>query len=534
MTAAMRNFEAPGRSLVVARQGMAATSHPLATLAAVNTLQAGGNAMDAAVTACAVQCVVEPAMTGIGGDCFALYAPGGSDAVVGYDGSGRAPAGATLAALAERGVTALERGSPHGVTVPGAVEAWARLLADHGTIGLGDALAPAVRYARDGYAVSPRVAHDWAGQAEFLRRDPHARRMLLVDGEAPRAGAVHRQPELAETLRLIGEGGPRAFYEGPVAADMVGRLQELGGLHTAEDFATARGGYVDPIRTRFRGHDVIECAPAGQGVIALLILNILSRFEPGDDPLGVDRLHLEVKATRLAYAVRDDHLSDPAAGPVPVDWMLSDALADDLAGRIDLKRAVDPLPRFDGVEHRDTVYLCVVDRDRNAVSFINSLFFPFGSGRVAPRAGVMLHNRGESFSLQPGHPNAIAPGKRPLHTIIPGMLAKDGRIVMPFGVMGGHYQAMGHAHLVSKILEFGLDPQAAIDLPRLFPRPDSGLLDIETALRAQVGEALATRGFALGGPGGPIGGAQAILIDWENGTLQGASDPRKDGCALGY
>lgn len=534
----MRNFETTGRSLVVARNGMAATSHPMATLAAVNTLQAGGNALDAAVTACAVQCVVEPAMTGIGGDCFALIAPGGRDEVVGYNGSGRAPAGASAAWFAGQGMAALERDSVHTVTVPGAVEAWARLLADHGTMSLADVLAPAIRLARDGYAIAPRTAHDWAGQAAFLAGDANARRTFLVDGQAPALGAVHRQPELAETLRLIGEGGPTAFYEGSVADDMVGYLSGLGGLHTREDFAGTRGEYVEPIRTRYRGHDVVECAPNGQGVIALLILNILSRFEPGGDPLAVDRLHVEVEATRLAYGVRDAYLCDTGAAPMPIDWMLSDALADELAGRIDLGRALDPLPRIDparnGVEHRDTVYICVVDRDRNAVSFINSLFFPFGSGRVSPRTGVCFHNRGQSFSLDAGHPNAIAPGKRPLHTIIPGLLAKDGRAVMPFGVMGGHYQAMGHAHLVSKALDYGLDPQAAIDAPRLFPRPDTGILDMEAPLRERLGPELSRRGFNVAETGGPIGGAQAIWIDWDNGTLAGASDPRKDGCALGY
>jgi gamma-glutamyltranspeptidase/glutathione hydrolase len=515
---------------------MAATSHPLSTLTAVRVLQAGGNAMDAAVAACAVQCVVEPGSTGIGGDCFTLYAPGGRAAdLVAYNGSGTAPAAATAAWYRERGVTAIERTSPHAVTVPGAVEAWSRLLEDHGTLSLSDALRPAIRLARDGYPIAPRVHHDWTAQAAILAGDPNARRIFLPGGAVPAMGSLHRQPELADTLELIADRGPAAFYEGPVAADMVDRLAELGGLHTLADFAGYRGEYVATLHAAFRGHDVYEVSGNGQGIIALMILNVLSRFEPGSDPLHVDRLHVETEATRLCYAIRDRYLADQHQGaPLPVKWMLSDALADELASRIDLRRALDPVPVLRATEHKDTVYIAVVDRDRNAASFINSLFYPFGSGIVGPRSGVMLHNRGQSFVLEADHPNAIAPGKRPLHTIIPGMLAKDGRIAMPFGVMGGHYQAMGHAHLVSKVLDYGLDLQSAIDLPRLFPRPETGVLDVERPLRQVAGDELARRGFKVGAPATPIGGGQAIWIDWERGTLLGASDPRKDGSALGY
>ena len=519
---------------MVARNGMAATSHPLSSLAAINVLQAGGNAMDAAVTACAVQCVVEPGSTGIGGDCFALYAPGGIAEPVAFNGSGRAPAAATTAWYQGQGIATIERHSPHAATVPGAVEAWERLLADHGTIGLADALKPAIGLARDGYPISPRVHYDWAGQAAFLAQDPTARRIFLPDGQVPAIGSLHRQPELADTMQVIAEGGAKAFYEGAIASDMVDYLRGLGGLHTLEDFAATRGEYVRSIRAGFRGYEVHEVPDNGQGIIALLILNILSRFEARGDPLHVDRLHIETEATRLAYAVRDRYLADRGDTPMPVAWMLSDELADELASKIDLARANSPLPRTNSPEHRDTVYIAVVDRDRNAVSFINSIFHVFGSGLVSPRTCVLFHNRATSFVIDPDHPNTIAPGKRPLHTIIPGLLAKDGRTVMPFGVMGGHYQAMGHAHLVSKVVEFGMDLQAAIDLPRLFPRHDSGILDLEAPLRESAGAELARRGFRTGATPTPIGGAQAIWIDWEQGTLIGASDPRKDGCAIGY
>lgn len=530
----MRNFELPGRSLAVGRHGMAATSHPAATLTAVEILKAGGTAVDAAVAACAVQGVVEAGSTGVGGDCFALMAPGGTDQIVAYNGSGRTPTAATLAALAEAGVTTLERSSPHTVTVPGAVEAWTRLVADHGRMTMAEVLAPAIALAREGYAITPRVAADIAHQRDLLRADPAARRLFLADGEAPQVGAVQHQPELATTLEAIGREGRDGFYRGSVAEDMVGRLRGLGGLHTREDFANAAGEYVAPISATYRGWTVHECPPNGQGVIALMILKILERFKPKLDPLDVDNLHIAVEATRLAYAARDAWVADMDVAKVPVEHLLSDEMADALAARIDPARATDPLPALPSVEHSDTVYISVVDRDRNAVSLINSIFHPYGSGIVAPRSGVLFHNRGQSFSLTPGHPNALGPRKRPMHTIIPGMVTRDGRAVMPFGVMGGHYQAMGHAHLLSKLFDHGLDLQTAIELPRLFPLPGTATIEMEERLRTTVGPLLAERGFIVQPPRWAIGGAQAIWIDWERGTLLGGSDHRKDGCALGY
>ena len=405
----MRNFEMPGRSLVMARDGMAATSHPGATLAAVQILAAGGNAMDAANAACAVQCVVEPGSTGVGGDCFALYSRGGTHDVIAYDGSGWAPAAASAERLRSMGVQTIARHSPHAVTVQGAVDAWTTLHRDHGRLPLRDVLAPAIRFAEEGYVV---------------------------------------------TLRAIAETGRDAFYRGAIAADLVAQLQAHGGLHTLDDFAEFRGEYVTPIRAKFRGYDVIECPPAGQGVVALLLLRLLDKYDAEGSPLDADRLHREIEAAKLAYAVRDAVLGDPRKGSVEVERLLSNDYVDALRSRIDLESVLDPAAALTSVEHRDTVYITVVDRDRNCVSFINSLFYPFGSGLMGKESGVMLHNRGMSFSVEPGHPNAIAPHKRPMHTIIPGMVARDGRVQMSFGVMGGHYQAMGHAHSLSKVLHY--------------------------------------------------------------------------------
>jgi gamma-glutamyltranspeptidase/glutathione hydrolase len=530
----MRDFESPGRSVATGKNGMAATSHATATAIAVEILKSGGNAIDAAIAACAAQGVVEAGSTGVGGDCFALISLGGSKDVLAYNGSGRAPAAATAEWYDRQGVKAIERSSPHAVTIPGAVEAWSRLVRDHGRLPLADILAPAISLAKDGYAISPRVAHDISKQTELLKRDPTARRTFLSEDQAPEAGTIQQQPELAETLAAISREGPDAFYRGEIAADMVSYLRSLGGVHTLGDFAAAKGEYVEPITAEFRGRTIYECPPNGQGVIALMILKILSRFKVRPDPLDLDNLLIEIEATRLAYAARDAFLADPAANDIPLDYLLSDQLADDLAAKIDVSRAIEKLPSFETVEHSDTVYIAVVDKERNAVSLINSIFHPYGSGLVSPRTGVLFHNRGQSFSLSNGHPNLIAPGKRPMHTIIPGMVAEQGRVCMPFGVMGGHYQAMGHAHLLAKLFDHGLDLQSAIDLPRLFPLPGTNVVEAEARLRERCGAAIEARGFKVKAPAWAIGGAQAIWIDWERGSLIGGSDGRKDGCAIGF
>jgi gamma-glutamyltranspeptidase / glutathione hydrolase len=531
----MRNLDLPGRSVARSLHGMAATSHGLATLTALDVLRAGGNAMDAAVAACAVQGVVEPESTGIGGDCFVLYAPRGSSEIIAFNGSGRAPQAATAEWYADKGIAEIERYTPHAVTVPGAVDAWAQLLRDHGTRSLGDLLQPAIRFAREGFAVTERVFRDWDSGIETLSHDPATAGIYLPGGQAPALGSVQRQPLLAASMELIAKEGRDAFYNGAIAEDLVAHLRELGGLHSLEDFAAASGEYVAPIRTAYKGYDIYECPPNGQGVIALLLLNILSGFDlPSMQPMSAERLHLEIEATRLAYAERDAHLADPAQVAVPVDQMLSADYAAELRARIDPRRAsVAPAPA-PVAAHADTVYISVVDKDRNAVSFINSLFSSFGSGITGPQSGVLLQNRGTAFSLDPEHPNCIAPGKRPMHTIIPGMMAKGHRVVMPFGVMGGHYQAAGHARLVTNLVDFGLDVQQSIDLGRIFPPPAQAEVEAESGVPAAVLAELEDKGHRFQPPTKPLGGSQAIQIDWEGGTLAGGSDPRKDGCALGY
>ncbi|MGD9744597.1 MAG: gamma-glutamyltransferase [Dongiaceae bacterium] len=529
----MRDFHKPGRSVVYSTEAMAATSHPLATAAALEVLRTGGNAMDAAIAAVAVQSVVEPHMTGIGGDCFVLYAPKGGNKIVAFDGAGRAPMAASAEKLVATGATEIDPRSPHAVTVPCAIDGWVRLNQDHGKKPLAELLAPAIRYAEHGYPVSDRVAVDWALEVDHLSHDAGAKALFLPNGLPPAAGAIHRQPALAETLKRIAREGRDGFYKGPVAADMVDRLKKGGGAHTLDDFADAAGRYVEPISSDYRGYRVHECPPPGQGIAALGMMNILSGYELGRlDPVGAERVHLETEATRLAMRDRDAFLADPDHTKIDVKAWLSPAHAEACRRQIDPGRAMQMPPSAGFPNHRDTVYLTVVDRDRNAVSFINSIFWGFGSGMLAAKSGVVLHNRGSSFSLADGHPNRLAPGKRPLHTIIPAMVTKDGQTVMPFGVMGGHYQPVGQAHVLTNIVDFGMDPQAALDCPRSFY--EKGALHLESGFPAETARKLTAMGHKLEDAPEPYGGGQAIWIDAKRGLLLGASDQRKDGLALGY
>jgi gamma-glutamyltranspeptidase/glutathione hydrolase len=532
----MRDFHFPGRSPAYATHGMAATSMPAATLAALDVLRAGGNALDAAVAACAVLCVIEPASTGIGGDCFCLYAPAGKREVIALNGSGRAPAAATIEFFESRGISALENTSPHAVTVPGAISAWETLLAAHGTKGLDELLRPAIGYAENGWPVHSKVAKDWIANADKLRKNGAT--PFLPNGVPPKAGDIFVQSRLAETMKAVGKHGSRAFYEGDVAADMVAALRARGGLHTEEDFFNGRTAaqFVAPIHASWRGYDVWQCPPNGSGLLVLMLLGILGGYDPAPDgPLGVTRLHRHIEAARLVYRDRDAFLADPSQVNVPVEKLTSAAYLDGMRKLIHDDAAMANLPAAGEAAlpvHRDTVYLCVVDRDGNACSFINSLFQGFGSGILAPRSGVMLQNRGFGFRAARGHPNCIAPNKRPMHTIIPGMVTKDGEAVMPFGVMGGHFQPMGQTLFLTNHIDYGLDLQESVDLARIFPF--GGKVQAERGIPGSVRADLARLGHVVEDVENPHGGGQAIWIDRARGCLIGASDPRKDGMALGY
>ncbi len=528
----LRDFHYPGRSTVHATRAMAATSHPAATLTAIETLRSGGNAVDAAVAACAVLCVIEPAMTGLGGDCFCLFAPAGGDRVIALNGSGHAPAAAEAGWFREHGIAELDPCSAHAVTVPGAVDAWSTLVRDHGRKSLDELLRPAIAFAEEGFVAHARVAADWAAEESKLLHDETARERFRPNGRPVAEGDIFRQPELAGTLRKIAAEGRDGFYTGSVAEDIVACLRAKGGLHTLDDFAAQQAEYVEPVSTDYRGYRVHECPPNGVGIITLLILNMLEALEPPRDPLSADRMHLFLEAVKLAFRDRNAFVADPRMSDVPVDLLLSKDYARELAALIDPKRAATNLPPAGIPRHEDTTYLCVVDEDGNAISFINSIFQAFGSGILAPKSGVLLQNRGFGFVLDERHPNCIAGRKRPMHTIIPAMVTKDGAAVMPFGVMGGHYQPAGQSWVLSSMLDCELDVQAALDLPRLFAF--DGKVDLERGVPEAAAAVLRERGHDVRRIEKPHGGGQAIWIDRERGTLSGGSDPRKDGCALGY
>jgi gamma-glutamyltranspeptidase/glutathione hydrolase len=525
-----RDFHLPGRSPVISGEAMAATSHPLATLAAIDVLRLGGNAVDAAITAVAVLCVIEPHMTGIGGDCFALIAQPGKP-LWGYNGCGRSAAKASTEALLGKGMRTIETTSPHAVNVPGAVEAWAAILETHGTWPLARTLEPAIHYAEFGFPVAARIAADWNELVAKLSNSPGAARHYLPHGRAPAEGDIVKLPALAQTLKAIAKGGARAFYEGPIAQDMAATLAAAGSLLTAQDFAEHRGEAVTPISTGYRGIDLVEIPPNTQGLTALVTLNILESFDMAAlAPLGPDRFHLMIEAARLGYAVRDSHIAEPARMRIPTAALNDKTFARKLAAKIDRGKRV-PLPTAPA-PGSDTVYLSVVDRDRRAVSIINSLFSAFGSAICTDSTGIILNNRGSGFVLDPGHPNTLGPGQRPMHTIIPALAMRDGRCDVSFGVMGAHYQPMGHVQMMLNMYDYGMDVQGAIDAPRAFFDRDATV--VERGMPAETIEGLKALGHRVVIAPSPWGGAQAIRIDWTRGVLIGGSEPRKDGCALGY
>ncbi|APE44840.1 gamma-glutamyltransferase [Sulfitobacter alexandrii] len=525
----MRDFHLPGRSPVIAANGMCATSHPLAAKTAIDILEGGGNAMDAAIGAGVLLGICEPQMTGIGGDCFVLYKLPGSDEVHALNGSGRAPAAADAAQLRDRGQSAVPVHGVEAVTVPGAIDAFCHLSETVGKAGLEAVLAPAIRYAEEGVPVAPRVAFDWAQETEKLKGA--ARDHFLLDGKPPVVGQVFRAPGQAEVLRRVAKDGRDAFYTGEIAEDMLRALNEMGGVHTAEDFAAAAATQSTPIAAPYKGIEVVEHPPNGQGATALLMLNILEQFDIASmDPFGADRVHIEAEATKLAYDARNRFLADPDH-TARLEHMLAVETAKKLAALIDPKRAMPSPAALSEQVHKDTIYITVVDGDGMAVSLIYSIYHGFGSGIASEKFGILMQNRGAGFTLEEGHANELKGGKRPMHTIIPGMIRRNGKVIMPFGVMGGAYQPCGHARFASNLEDFGMDPQTAIDAPRAFS--DQGTLNVERGYPDAVRAKLTEMGHTVAVPNTAIGGAQAILMR-EDGTLEGASDPRKDGCALGF
>ncbi len=531
----MRDFQLPGRSPVYAGNAMAATAHPSATLAAVEVMKSGGNAVDATIAAAGVLAVVEPGMSGIGGDCFALLAHG-NQPVIAYNGSGPAGQSVSAEALLALDVNEIQADSAHSVTIPGAVEAWQAMLDKYGTRSFDELLAPAIAFAEEGYRVLPRVAMEWQMGVDRLSGNPSARKLFLQNGQPLQAGATHRQPGLAKALRAIARQGADGFYTGPVAEDIVQSLQRAGGLQTADDFSELRGSWIEPVTSNYRGYQVIERPPNGQGFIVSIMLNILSRFSATElEPNSAEALHLQIEASRLACADRNrffDNCYGTGKAENMLQELLSAAYAESQAQRISLARSMPADGSEKTLHGGDTTYISVVDRDGNAVSLMNSLYYPFGSGLVSEQFGILLHNRGSAFAVQGPAPRIIEPGKRPVHTIIPGMLAQDGRPVMVCGVVGAEHQPGGQVRLISAIVDGGLDVQNALNLPRVFY--DHGTVLIERGISDPVRKKLNSLGHRTEITQTPLGAGQAIWIDRQRGNLVGGSDYRKDGCALGF
>ena len=419
--------------------------------------------------------------------------------------------------------------SADAVTIPTAIDAFCHLSDSLGKLGLDALLAPAIHYADAGVPIAPRVAFDWATDGGTLQG--RARDHFLIKGKTPRVGDIFRAPGQAEVLRRVAAKGRDAFYTGEIAEDMIATLQAAGGSHSAEDFASARAEVSTPVSGHYKDLEVVEHPPNGQGATALLLMNILDHFDiAGMDPLGAERLHIEAEATKLAYDARNRFLADPDH-TTRLEHMLAAETARALAALIDPKRAMAAAAPISEAVHKDTIYITVVDGDGMSVSLIYSIFHGFGSGIASDKFGILLQNRGAGFTLEHGHPNELKGGKRPMHTIIPGMIRENGRVTMPFGVMGGAYQPCGHACFASNLTDFGMDVQSAIDAPRAFA--DGQVMKVERGFGDDVRQTLSDLGHKVEVPETAIGGAQAIRIR-EDGVLEGASDPRKDGCALGY
>jgi gamma-glutamyltranspeptidase / glutathione hydrolase len=529
-----------GRSLVATTRGIVAASSPLAAQAGAQVLARGGHAVDAAIAANAVLGLVEPYMNGMGGDLFAMVYEADSDTLHGLNASGPAPAGLSPDLFRRQGMATMPVTGIHSVTVPGAVGGWAALHGRFGRLPLADVLAPAVFYAEDGFPVAPVVAEGWGALEEALANDAAASATYLPGGAAPAAGTIFRNPDLARSLRLVAANGADAFYRGPIADAIVSLSQASGGTITKADLAAFVPEWVEPISTTYRGWTVYELPPNTQGIAALMMLDLMERA-----PLArygfhsVDALHTMIEAKKLAYADMLRWVGDPRFAALPVPALLAKERAARRAGAIDMQRAaarVEP-DRLDGLTTGaggDTVYLSAIDRDGNIVSLIQSIFGGFGSGLVAPGTGFALQNRGALFTLEPGHPNELAPGKRPLHTIIPGFMRKDD-VRIGFGIMGGFNQAQAHAQFVANVADFGLDIQQALEAGR-FTKPTFAGLDVsvEEMIPEASRRGLAARGHELMvfPPRTHLFGyGQAVMSDG-TGAHFGASEPRHDGAAI--
>ena len=535
------------RSVVIAQHGMVATSQPLAAQAGLDVLKAGGNAADAAVATSAAMGVVEPMSCGIGGDLFIIYWDAKTKKLYGLNACGRSPYKLSREVFAQKGLKEIPTSGPLSWSVPGCVRGWEDFLERFGTKKFSEVLAPAIAYAENGFPVAQQIAGYWRGAEKSMVKWPDSAATYLRDGKAPRVGEVFRLPRLAATYRAIAEHGAKTFYEGETAREIVRFSEKNGGYFTLADFQDHKSEWIDPVSTNYRGLDVWELPPNGQGIAALQILNLLEPYDlKSMGPGSADYVHLYVEAKKLAYADRARFYADMAFEKVPVGELISKRYADQRRKRIDLAKAADEVPAGDPkLAGGDTIYLTVVDKDRNCCSLINSLYNGFGSQVVPGNVGFALQNRGALFALDAAHPNRLEPHKRPFHTIIPAMATKDGKPWLSFGVMGGDMQPQGHVQVLINMIDFGMNVQQAGDAARIYHhgsatptgdamKPKGGTVAVESGISDATIEELRRRGHQVERSKGSFGGYQAIQIDWEHGVLHGGSDPRKDGCAVGY
>jgi gamma-glutamyltranspeptidase/glutathione hydrolase len=536
-----------GRSAVIAKHGIVATSQPLAAQAGLEVLKAGGNAADAAVAAGAVMGVVEPMSCGIGGDLFVIYWDNKTQQLFGLNASGHSPYELSREVFIKQGLTEIPDEGPLSWSVPGCVAGWSDLVQRFGTRPLGDLLQPAIDFAEHGFPVSEIIAADWKSSEKNLARWPDSAKTFLIDGRAPAVGEMFRNSRLAATYRAIAAGGGDAFYRGEIADAIVAFSQANGGYFSRRDFEDHRNERVEPVSTNYRGYEVWELPPNGQGIAVLEMLNLLEGYNLAAlGPGNPDYLHLLIEAKKLAFADRARFYADPAFAKLPLAELISKPYAERQRRRIDRAHAATDVPPGDPrLAHGDTIYLTVVDEDRNCCSYIQSNYFGFGSQVVPGELGFALQNRGTLFALDDEHLNRYEPHKRPFHTIIPALVTKDGRPWFVFGVMGGDMQPQGHVQVLVNLIDFKMNAQAAGDAARvrhsgsatptgLAGDPDGGQVFAESGISDAAVAALRAKGHRVSHARGGYGGYQGILIDWQHGTLHGGSESRKDGCAIGY
>lgn len=538
------------RSEVLGSHGMVCTSQPLASQMALQVLLDGGSAVDAAICANAMLALTEPTGCGLGGDLFAMVWDAQSKELHGLNGSGRSPRSLTLAELRRRVADlGVERIPPRGalpLSVPGCVDGWMELHRRFGRLPLSRLLEPAIRYAREGFPVTELIAHYWELNTRSLSEYDGFREQFLIEGRPPSAGEIFKNPNLARTLERISAGGRDAFYTGDIAEVIAGSVQRAGGYLSMEDLATHHAEWVRPVSTNYRGYDVFELPPNGQGIAALQILNIMEGYDVSQLGFGsVDYIHRFIEAKKLAFEDRARFYADPQMADIPVDALISKEYADTRRASLDLTRAAKRYAAGNpALEEGDTIYLCVADDEGNMVSLIQSNYRGMGSGICPDGLGFNLQDRGELFDLEPDRANTYAPGKRPFHTIIPAFVTKDGEPFLCFGVMGGATQPQGHAQIVMNIVDFGMNAQEAGDAPRILhtgsSQPtgermiDGGTLSMESGIAPEVRRRLGQMGHTVGETIGAFGGYQGIMVDRKNRVYHGASESRKDGHAVGY